>query len=78
MALYEQLGETGWHLNAMDGLAMTFLADQRYNQATEVLEQALNMLPNVWQSANYTYLQGSLSEHLLEARRGQEHLAKRP
>ncbi len=78
MAVYKEIGETGWHLNAMDGLAMTLLADQRYDQAGNVLEQALTTLPAVRDSSNYNYLNRSLNEHLNEARSGQERLAKRP
>ncbi|MEZ4869335.1 MAG: tetratricopeptide repeat protein [Caldilineaceae bacterium] len=76
MALYEELGESGWHLNAMDGLVMTLLADQRFDQALEWLERALAILPTVQHTSNYAYLCRSLNEHLAEAKRGQEHRSR--
>lgn len=76
MTLYEELGETGWHLNAMDGLVMTLLADQRFDQAMDLLERALTILPTVKHTSNYAYLCRSLNEHLAEAKRGQEHRGK--
>lgn len=76
IAIYERLGETGWRLNAMDGLAMTLSVDQRYDQAIDILEQALLELPTVQGNSNYDYLYRSLNKHLLEARHGQESLVR--
>jgi len=63
-------GATAWQLNAMDGLAMTYIGWQKFNQATKVLKQALVELPNVTDAPNYTYLYNSLHQHLEEAQRG--------
>ena len=63
-------GATAWQLNAMDGLAMTYIGWQKFNQATEVLKQALVELPNVIDAPNYNYLYNSLHQHLEEAQRG--------
>ncbi len=63
-------GATAWQLNAMDGLAMTYIGWQKFNQATEVLKQAVVELPSVTGAPNYTYLYNSLHQHLEEAQRG--------
>lgn len=63
-------GATAWQLNAMDGLAMTYIGWQKFNQATEVLKQALVELPSVAGAPNYTYLYNSLHQHLEEAQHG--------
>lgn len=68
---YNALGDHGWRLNAMDGLAMTYLASKQYTQAMTVLQQALAALPEVASLPNYDYLQQSLTKHLEEAEKSQ-------
>lgn len=68
--LHTHLGSVPWRLNAMDGLAMTYIAWQKFDQAIAVLEQALAELPTVREAPNYTYLSNSLHQHLAEARHG--------
>lgn len=69
--LFNNLGDKGWSLNAIDGLAMTYLAAEQYELAVRVLESALTMLTDIANTPNYAYLSRSLNEHLQEARRGQ-------
>jgi tetratricopeptide (TPR) repeat protein len=76
ITIYQELEETGWRLNAMDGLAMALIADQRFDKAMDLLEQALTVLPTVQESVNYAYLQRSLDQHLNEAKLGQEQLVR--
>lgn len=65
------IGSVHWRLNAMDGLAMNYIAWQKFDQAIVVLEQALAELPTVIDAPNYNYLDNSLHHHLEEARNGQ-------
>lgn len=69
--LHRATGAISWCLNAMDGLAMTYIAWQKFDQAIQVLEQALAELPTVIDAPNYNYLDNSLHHHLEEARNGQ-------
>jgi len=55
-------------LNAMDGLAMLYLAQGAIGKALRVLEDALQALPKIINASNYAYLQRSLNAHLQEAR----------
>lgn len=64
---YEELGDRGWQINAMDGLAMTFLAAQQPKQAIAIIQQALVLLPDIFFMPNYEYLRNSLTKHLHEA-----------
>jgi Tfp pilus assembly protein PilF len=59
-------------LNAVDGLAMTYLSCQKYTQATTILEQALADLPRIREAPNYQYLQQSLTRHLVQAKEGEQ------
>lgn len=68
--LHTYMGSVPWRLNAMDGLAMTYIAWQKFDQAIAVLEQALAELPTVRAAPNYTYLDNSLHGHLAEAYQG--------
>ena len=68
--LYASLGDESWRLNAVDGLAMVYLAQKRYVETIAVLEPALTALPGVVGMPNYAYLHRSLTEHLREARAG--------
>ena len=65
--LFRELGDDAWRLNAMDGLAMLYLAQQAYANAVAVLEDALLVLPRITTAANYNYLQHSLNLHLQDA-----------
>ncbi|MFN8441239.1 MAG: tetratricopeptide repeat protein [Caldilineaceae bacterium] len=67
MDWYEALKDRGWYLNAVDGLAMTYLARQQYGDAIAVLTKAIAMLPEVTNTPNYHHLQQSLHEHLRQA-----------
>lgn len=70
IALQSQTGSTAWRLNAMDGLAMTYIGWQKFEQAVTILEQALAELPNISETPNFNYLSHSLHGHLEEAHRG--------
>jgi tetratricopeptide (TPR) repeat protein len=69
-ALFQQIGNVSLYLNARDGLAMAYLAQQRPHQAALVLEAAIADLPKIEQAPNYAYLCKSLRLHLEEARLG--------
>ena len=68
---YTKLGDERWRLNAIDGLAMAYLAQKQFTQAVEVLEVALQDLPRIKAMPNYAYLSKSLNEHLQQAKAGQ-------
>ena len=58
-------------INSMDGVAMCYLAQQHYDEAVQVLEQAFALLPNILHGPRYRYLHTSLSKHWQEAKTGQ-------
>lgn len=68
--LYAETSSKSWQLNAMDGLSMTYIGWKKFDQAIQVLQQALAELPNVSNAPNYAYLYNSLHQHLEEAHRG--------
>lgn len=65
--LYTELDNTGWRINAMDGLATSLLAQKQYNQAKEILKTAQNMLSSNIETVLYEHLVDSLSTHLQQA-----------
>lgn len=73
MRWYEALNDRSGYLNAMDGLAMTYLARQQYNDAVITLTNAIALLPEIVNTPNYNYLQQSLHEHLQQAQTGAAH-----
>lgn len=68
--LHKALGTVALRLNAMDGLAMTYIGWKKFDQAIQVLHQALSELPTVMDAPNYNYLYNSLHLHLEEAYQG--------
>ncbi len=71
IALFAELGHENLRLNSVDGLAMTYLARQEYDKATQILIQALADLPRIQNASNYDYLVNSLANHLQAAKEGQ-------
>ena len=69
--LFGELKDESECLNAMDGLAMTYLAQGEYGKASIVIQQALDMLPKIKDMPNYDYLFNSLINHLQEAKQRQ-------
>lgn len=67
---HTETGSMAWRLNAMDGLAMTYIGWQKFQQAVQVLQQALNELPTIADAPNYHYLSNSLHQHWEEAHQG--------
>lgn len=70
--LFSDLGITSMVVNSMDGLAMSYIAQHKFEQAIEVLEKAISMLPKIIDAPHYTYYQESLDNHLCEAKAGNE------
>lgn len=68
--LHQETGAIAWRLNAMDGLAMTYIGWRKFDQAMDVLQQALAELPTIATAPNYNYLDKSLHQHLEEAHQG--------
>ncbi|MCE7983189.1 MAG: tetratricopeptide repeat protein [Caldilinea sp. CFX5] len=68
--LHRDVGAVAWRLNAMDGLAMTYIGWKRFDQAIVALQQALIELPTVVDAPNYDYLYHSLHQHVEEAHLG--------
>jgi tetratricopeptide (TPR) repeat protein len=73
--LYAETGAVAWRLNAMDGLAMTYIGWQKFDQAIFILHQALAELPTVVDAPNYSYLYDSLHKHWEEAHQGLHSMA---
>lgn len=70
--LFHQLGDDSERLNAMDGLALVYLAQKQFEKATDLLNQALAELPIIIGKPIYEYLAKSLHGHLEEAQRFSE------
>lgn len=64
---FAELGQHGQRLNAIDGLAMAYLGEHKYQQAADLLEKAIQELNVRKDLPNYLYLQKSLYEHWHEA-----------
>ncbi|MEZ4726914.1 MAG: tetratricopeptide repeat protein [Caldilineaceae bacterium] len=64
--LYAGTSAKSWQLNAMDGLAITYIKWKKFDQALQVLQQATAELPAVADTPNYTYLYNSFHQHLEE------------
>ncbi len=60
---FTSLQDISWRLNAMDGLAMTYLAQGETGAAQSILQQAIGDLPKIQGNASYTYLRESLNKH---------------
>lgn len=68
--LFEQLGVKSKTINSMDGLAMSFIAQNRHDRALSVIEKAISMLPEVVTDPGYACYQQSLNKHREEAKAG--------
>jgi tetratricopeptide (TPR) repeat protein len=68
--LHKAIGAVAWRLNAMDGLAMTYIGWKKFDQAIQIIQQALAELPTVVDAPNYNYLYTSLHKHWKEAHQG--------
>ena len=69
---YGSLGDHGWRLNAIDGLAMTYLAGKEIAKARQILQAAIAELPLITHLPNYHYLHQTLHEHLLMAEQAEK------
>lgn len=65
--LYKRLDILNMVVNSMDGLAMSYIAWQRYDQALAVLDEAISMLPQIVNVPNYQYYHQSLTKHREDA-----------
>ena len=65
--LYEQLVDDQERLNAIDGLAMALLEQNKFSAAADILEQGLAELPRIASAPTYNYLLQSMTQHLEEA-----------
>ena len=61
--LFQEVGDESWRLNAMDGLAMTYLAQHKYTQSMAILREALQVLSDAEILTNHDYLYQSLHKH---------------
>ncbi|MFZ4658708.1 MAG: tetratricopeptide repeat protein [Caldilineaceae bacterium] len=67
---FAALQDESGRLNAVDGLAMTYLACQQYPRAIALLEQGLIDLAQIQEAPNYQYLHKSFNHHLAQAKEG--------
>ncbi len=67
---HADLGNKHLALNALDGLAMSLIALKQYEDAINILTQALNELPTIFNKPNHSYLLESMTKHLDEAEAG--------
>lgn len=68
---FQEVADEAWRLNAVDGLAIAYLSQQKFASARATLEKALTDLSNITEMPNYQYLYQSFHEHLAEAKRGE-------
>ncbi|MBX3012175.1 MAG: tetratricopeptide repeat protein [Caldilineaceae bacterium] len=62
--LAESLNDMSWQLNAMDGLAMAYLNQQKSKEAKQILETARSALASIQGDARYERLLRSIEQHL--------------
>ena len=65
--LFKESGVISQVINAMDGLAMSYMAQSRFDKALTILTDAISMLPQIVNAPNYQYYNQSLNKHLEEA-----------
>jgi tetratricopeptide (TPR) repeat protein len=61
--IFKSLNNVSWHLNALDGLAMTYLAQNKLAEAEPVLVQAKQTLSLDKNINNYNYLWQTINQH---------------
>lgn len=64
-----EINDEAWQINAMDGLAMAYIQQEKFAEAIEVLQEAIGFLPRIRMAKNHDYLAHSLQGHLREAKR---------
>jgi len=65
--LFKKSGVISQVINAMDGLAMSYMAQSCFDKALTILTDAISMLPQIVNAPNYQYYNQSLNKHLEEA-----------
>jgi tetratricopeptide (TPR) repeat protein len=68
IALFQNIGDLSWRLNASDGLGLVYLDWGQYDKAVAVFEKALTELPQISGTPMHEYLAGVLPEHLEQAK----------
>ncbi len=66
-AFYKELGDMIWHINALDGLALALIGSLHYEQASQILRQAISLLPEIQGTPYYENLRDKLVTHLDKA-----------
>ncbi len=65
--LYKNVGDQIWHINALDGLVMALTMNGQYADAVDLVDEAMALLPAIYQSAYYENLREKLTTHRAEA-----------
>lgn len=68
--LFDTLGIKNMMVNSMDGLAMSYLAENQYDQAAKILDRAIGILPEIIHAPHYEYYKQSLNKHRQQAEAG--------
>jgi tetratricopeptide (TPR) repeat protein len=67
IVLWQQVGNVASQVNALDELAMLYIAQRRAQPALCTLQQALNLLQQIEQDPAYTVHHRNLTQHVEQA-----------
>ncbi|MEZ4712346.1 MAG: tetratricopeptide repeat protein [Caldilineaceae bacterium] len=70
--LFAEIGNEGQRLNAVDGLALAYMAQNRYAEANKLLLQSLQDLSLAKDIPNHSRLEQIMHEHLSQLEKAQE------
>lgn len=66
--LFQQIGDVEWRLNALDGLGLAYLNQNRYAEAGTIFQLILDELPQIAGTPMHDYLASLLPTHVIQAK----------
>lgn len=66
-AIFHQLGDFSWYLNAYDGLGITYLEQEQYEQALAIFTEIADQLPTIVGTPAHRYLAATVPGQIAQA-----------
>lgn len=66
--LFQQLNDLSWYLNAYDGLGISYLEQEQYDQALAIFEAVAAQLPEIEGTPAYKYLTATIQIQIKQAK----------
>jgi len=66
--LFQQLNDRSWYLNAFDGLGISYLEQEKYDQALAIFESIFSQLPEIEGTPAHKYLTATITIQIEQAR----------